>query len=1031
MQAVLESTTDMQPVSYQLCFQPTNTIGFQGTGVVATFQNKVSGISIDGSNSSMTNAPLFLGTNYTITLVTVNDEEFLKGSFILSGKSCISDNTGEPGLGSSGYLSVTSRSLDIGKNLLNWDVLPPLTYHLCLLSNVEGWIATGLSVTTQDFCVSTPPGIISAKQSNTFQGALNAVHLYINIGNVALSNNNLIVTGLTGSLTEDNPRMYIEGNTIYHKNYEFWCSGLEPYPACTVALSGYRIVGQQLLELTASVFVKCTDFNGPGETVAVDIVSKSSLPQHFQGGPWNHCISSCQNDSTVINDVDISSLADFEGSAIQINISAPSSISYFNCSGPILQARVVFTATYAKLGSSILYGSWSRENGVLVIPFINTIASGPWISISTILQNPMSSASLKFPSINLCYSDGLQQHESLSGVSNSGLLQATQSPTFTYAHLSTSSSIPGVLNRLSLSIGSDVSIPDPVDISVTGLLGMRTVDSALLGILNGSAKSFQYDCAQNGPRTCLAIIDINSVMVNLHRATLNVEVYCSDFASLNKKISAIWFCSTLQNSTCLQVDYDCQAGFDSTIGCRLPNTAYASGPWQECGVCQDTTRQVVKSYDITQLANSENGTIYMQLEVSSAVSAVNCYSPLGNSSVSVKALVSVSAEFSETFGSWHSQDGILVLRPTPEMKKCAVSALNCTTQLNFSFELENPFSNTEITPTIHGSGGSLTFQSITLPSINLVTSSKFSFLAATITGSNLQLNEANSISVEIRSPVPILNGTILTIKGLISNTPSAICNAISSASCSNPGDCIYLNSDQSCQWGLPILGNNVGVAKSASWDQATGTLLFAVDQSFQGFVDLSFSFVLLNPGQVRASTVASISASLIGESSESYWDWIQLSGTVLSGVSADMDLSTTLIKPQILSAQLSDSSNIVGQDNVVSIKAVANVDIAAGSTVMIAGLSTMTSNRTVWGSTAEDLWIRINGTSVLGRWQGLLGYDGSLQQYYPSWLCGPTAWTIDETTNMFGAVLDILEDESWCFVPFPFSVTTVLGKQIR
>jgi len=276
-------------------------------------------------------------------------------------------------------------------------------------------------------------------------------------------------------------------------------------------------------------------------------------------------------------------------------------------------------------------------------------------------------------------------------------------------------------------------------------------------------------------------------------------------------------------------------------------------------------------------------------------------------------------------------------------------------------------------------------------------------------------------------------GVLLTIQGLLgSSTPSALCNPVSDASCSSSDDCIFLDMDKKCQRGIQIFGPSVGYSKSARWDQATGTLVFAVDQSFQGFTTLSFSFTLLNPGQIQAAgSLASISASQIGDFGNLVWDWIALDKVVLSGLGAVLDSNANLRSPKILSCQLNESSNIVGQNNLVRVDMITNVDIPVGSTVMISGLKTMTSNQSNWGSTSEGIWTRVNGVSGYGQWQGMLSDDGSYQHYYPAWYCGVKSWIWNEDIDLYGGVSNVFSDETWCFLPFQYSVSTMLGSQFR
>jgi hypothetical protein len=1036
----------LQPGNYQVCFRYPDQKDFQSTGVTAQFQRVATGIRVDGENET-TRGFLALGRSNTLSIYPKGTGFPSLASLVMSGKSCASeiDNPAESRPGVSGHLVVSNLSFFVlpgtGLSLPESQLmLPPLTYHLCAMSVFGGWRATGLSLTTRHLCRSTTVVVSDVTtQSNNMQGMLNAVRFLINVENVPISDGVLYLSGLTGFLTADNYKMFVEGNSIIEWTREFRCEGYEPQPSCKVVVSDYLKTGHQLLGMRISMFAKCTNFDGLDKTVQIVIGSESTSSfLQFQKGPWDDCINACEKEANVLIQQDVTQFTDIKGTPLSVNVTASPKLSYFDCSGAILQIRVVVDITYVQLGSSILYGSWARESGTLVLPKIDTIVLGNRISFTLVVKNSMDVTTGRSPEFSICNpsKQGQIYNQTSTSATASRVLQALSPTKFFHASLKRSSAIPDALNRVTLSLGTNISIPDDVDITLVGLIGTRTLDTAQFAILNGSLLQSKYECVQVGPRSCITTIIIDFPIETLHKATVSAELFCSDFAGRDKKIQSIRSCSTLQaNSTCPKVNSDCAAGFDPLSACRLPEQAFASGPWQRCGTCKDTVRQIIKNFDVTQLIKTGIDKIHFEVEVSAAVSAVSCYVTPGIVNVPVKATFSLHTEFSTAFGSWESQTGMLVFRPTRDIKKCADAVWTCQHQLNFSFELTNPSIRTQVMPIIYGGGSGLHFQPFQLPPIDLVESSNFVFSTVTMRESSSKLNQPNTISFFLRSSTPLLNGTFVTIQGLLgSQTASKICNPVDDASCSNLEDCIFIPSEPSCQRGIFMMGDSLGLTKSASWNQRTGTLIFVVDKSFHGFTSLQFSIVLINPRAPQLPLVATISASRRTSNRLYSWSSMPISGSVLQGgTSAMTEINDDLIIPQVIYGKLGESSHIVGADNTVTVTLQTNVDLPIGSTLMLAGFSTMLSKSHLRNfSAAETVFVQIDRTELAAKWQGKLGYD-SVPQYYPIWYCGQKSWSLNESENLYGELEKNYKpvEQDWCFVPDEYSITTTLNSSVR
>jgi hypothetical protein len=377
----------MQTNTYQICFRSQDQSEFQSTGVTAQFHKSITGISVDDGNET-TAGELTLGRDNIFSVSWKSAlGSFTLASLIMSRKSCASeiDNPVGNALGASGHLNISNAGkVLVGENILSSSTptLPPLTYHLCAMSANGVWVATGLSLTTRHSCASsTELASDVTTQSNTNQGALNIVRFLINVEDIPVSDSVLYLSGLTGSLTADSHKFLVEGNSFIENTFEKRCNGDEPQPSCTVIISDYLKSGHQISGVKISMFAKCTNFDGLEKTIQISIGSGPSTPVlNLQRGPWYECINACEKEVSVLNLEDVTRFTDSQGTPISIDVSASPTMSYFDCSGSILQVRVVVAIIYLELGSSILYGSWTQESGTMALPKIDTIVVGPTIA---------------------------------------------------------------------------------------------------------------------------------------------------------------------------------------------------------------------------------------------------------------------------------------------------------------------------------------------------------------------------------------------------------------------------------------------------------------------------------------------------------------------------------------------------------------------------------------------------------------------------------------------------------------------------
>ena len=206
---------------------------------------------------------------------------------------------------------------------------------------------------------------------------------------------------------------------------------------------------------------------------------------------------------------------------------------------------------------------------------------------------------------------------------------------------------------------------------------------------------------------------------------------------------------------------------------------------------------------------------------------------------------------------WTGFQGELIFNPNFAIMKCGFSDASqnapCLPELRFHIQLQNPFgTNAGSTLQAKAVGAGLDFVPISFGPvmstvlIGAITVQEATLLEVTqISGDAPQSKGLNRLRLQVYFSAPIPAGTLITLSGLTGSlSPSLSCEPVPSPTCANTAHCIFSAADGACQRGLPLSDYALASALSGTWDQATGTIIFAVQPSFQFKRDLNVTFSL-------------------------------------------------------------------------------------------------------------------------------------------------------------------------------------------
>ena len=337
---------------------------------------------------------------------------------------------------------------------------------------------------------------------------------------------------------------------------------------------------------------------------------------------------------------------------------------------------------------------------------------------------------------------------------------------------------------------------------------------------------------------------------------------------------------------------------------------------------------------------------------------------------------------------WTGFQGELIFNPNFAIMKCGFSDASqnapCLPELRFHIQLQNPFgTNAGSTLQAKAVGAGLDFVPISFgPVMNTVLIGAITVQEATllevtqISGDAPQSKGLNRLRLQVYFSAPIPAGTLITLSGLTGSlSPSLSCEPVPSPTCANTAHCIFSAADGACQRGLPLSDYALASALSGTWDQATGTIIFAVQPSFQFKRDLNVTFSLLNPGPRQAAPTVLVSASGSGISVEPH----PVSSSVFQGGEAYVQPASEI--PRITSASAEESNKVETQPNIITIRFASNTQLEEGTVVTLSGLENMHMRPDADGNTQFFVWygdalervqsVHVSGDAVVpvAQWQ--------------------------------------------------------------
>ena len=186
--------------------------------------------------------------------------------------------------------------------------------------------------------------------------------------------------------------------------------------------------------------------------------------------------------------------------AINYNLATGSTVTVTGLTGSQTadSASLAVTSTGNRLGTS---GAWTRTSGTLVL----TAASGGMevgndYEVTFVLTNPLSAQASPAVSVSAEVQDGsgyvvgpiasvalAKSTGTLYGVSLGSEPLKVVVPSFSLKYIQQSTSTPGATNTLTVSLTADFQLPAGSTVTITGLTGSQTANSASLAVTSTSS----------------------------------------------------------------------------------------------------------------------------------------------------------------------------------------------------------------------------------------------------------------------------------------------------------------------------------------------------------------------------------------------------------------------------------------------------------------------------------------------------------------------------------------------------------------
>ena len=702
---------------------------------------------------------------------------------------------------------------------------------------------------------------------------------------------------------------------------------------CTITSSAMDKPGTDLIGVTGGL--------DPLKTVVPTFTTKSIQ----QSSPLNGVLNTLT--ITLVTDVDLA---------------ATSTVTIAGLTGTQTAdaASLAITSTSSLLGTT---AGWTKDSGTLVLTVGGTATTaGSDVVVTMVVTNTATAQDAVSPTvtaqISSALSDGsitssamVKPGTDLIGVTGGLDPLKTVVPTFTTKSIQQSSPLNGVLNTLTITLVTDVDLAATSTVTIAGLTGTQTADAAslaitstssLLGTTAGWTKDSGTLVLTVGGTATTAGSDVVVTMVVTNKATAQDAVSPTVTAQISSALSD----GSITSSAMVKPGTD------------LIGVTGGLDPLKTV-VPTFTTKSIQQSSPLNGVLNTLTITLVTDVDLA-ATSTVTIAGLTGTQTADAASLaITSTSSLLGTTAGWTKDSGTLVLTVggTATTAGSDVVVTMVVTNKATAQDAVSPTVTAQISSAL--SDGSITSSAMVKPGTDLIGVTggldPLKTVVPTFTTKSIQQSSPlngvlNTLTVTLVTDVDLAATSTVTIAGLTgTQTADAASLAITSTS--------------------SLLGTTAG------WTKDSGTLVLTVGgTATTAGSDVVVTMVVTNKATaqdaVSPTVTAQISSALSDGSITS--SAMVKPGTDLIGVTGGLDPLKTVV-PTFTTKSIQQSSPLNGVLNTLTVTLVTDVDLAATSTVTIAGLTgtqtadaaslAITSTSSLLGTTAG--WTKDSGTLVL------------------------------------------------------------------
>jgi uncharacterized iron-regulated membrane protein len=816
-----------------------------------------------------------------------------------------------------------------------------------------GWDLLGVAKGADPLTVVVPSfSLKSIQQSTPKSGATNTMTVSLTADFDLAAGSTVTITGLTGSQTADSASLPVTSTDDRLGTSGAWTQssgelvltaasgGLSSGTECVVM---FELTNPDSAQASPAVSVSAEIQDGSGISVGSIASAEMTKPGWDLLGVAkgadpltvvvpSFSLKSIQQStpkSGATNTMTVSLTADFD-------LAAGSTVTITGLTGSQTadSASLPVTSTDGRLGTS---GAWTQSSGELVL----TAASGGTVSgtecvVMFELTNPDSAQSSPAVSVSAEIQDG-------SGISVGSIASAEMTkpgwdllgvakgadpltvvvPSFSLKSIQQSTPKSGATNTMTVSLTADFDLAAGSTVTITGLTGSQTADSASLPVTSTDGR-----LGTSGAWTQSS----GELVLTAASGGMSSGTECVVMFELTNPDSA-------QSSPAVSVSAEIQDGSGNSVD-SIASAEMTKPGWDLLGVAKgaDPLTVVVPSFSLKSIQQStpKSGatntmTVSLTADFDLAAGSTVTITGLTGSQTADSASLPVTSTDGRlgTSGAWTQSSGELVLT-------AASGGLSSGTECVVMFELTNPDS-AQASPAVSvsaeiqdGSGnsvGSIASAEMTKPGWDLLGVAKGadpltvvvpSFSLKSIQQSTPKSGATNTMTVSLTADFDLAAGSTVTITGL---TGSQTADSAS----------------------LPVTSTDGRLGTSGAWTQSSGELvLTAASGGLSSGTECVVMFELTNPDSAQASPAVSVSAEIqdgsgisvdsiaSAEMTKPGWD--------LLGVAKGAD-PLTVVVPSFSLKSIQQSTPKSGATNTMTVSLTADFDLAAGSTVTITGLT--------------------------------------------------------------------------------------------